>query len=149
MTLKDLSQLYWLNREIEMDKKRLEELEAKAGGLASPSLSGMPHGNEVSSKVEREAVEIASLKEIIELKCKRCIAERDTLERFITTIPDSLTRQIFTLRFVNGLQWGQVAASIGGNNTADGVRKICNRYVRKLEDQALCIPKTDLEHPPA
>ena len=149
MTLKELSQLYWLNREIEMDTKRLEELEAKAGGLASPSLSGMPHGNEVSSKVEREAVEIASLKEIIESKKKRCLVERRILEEFIATIPDSLTRQIFTYRFVNGLQWGQVAASIGGNNTADGVRKICNRYVKKLENQALLIPKVDLAHPPA
>ena len=30
MTLKELSQLYYLNREIEMDKRRLQELEVKA-----------------------------------------------------------------------------------------------------------------------
>ena len=30
MTLKELSQLYYLNREIEMDQRRLHELEAKA-----------------------------------------------------------------------------------------------------------------------
>ena len=30
MTLKELSQLYYLNREIEMDKRRLQELEAQA-----------------------------------------------------------------------------------------------------------------------
>lgn len=28
MTIKELSQLYWLNREIEEDKRRLDELEA-------------------------------------------------------------------------------------------------------------------------
>ena len=30
MTLKELSQLYYLNREIEMDQRRLRELEARA-----------------------------------------------------------------------------------------------------------------------
>ena len=30
MTLKELSQLYYLNREIEMDKRRLQELEVRA-----------------------------------------------------------------------------------------------------------------------
>ena len=29
MTLKELSQLYYLNREIEMDKRRLQELEVR------------------------------------------------------------------------------------------------------------------------
>lgn len=134
MTLKELSQLYWLNREIEMDTKRLEELEAKSGGLASPSLSGMPHGNEVSSKVEREAVEIASLKWIIESKRKRCIAERNTLEQFIAAIPDSLTRQVFTLRFVNGLDWNQVAEHTGNKNTANTVKKICYRYLDEINN---------------
>ena len=41
MTLKELSQLYYLNREIEMDKKRLLELEARAVSCSS-DLSGMP-----------------------------------------------------------------------------------------------------------
>ena len=41
MTLKELSQLYYLNREIEMDKKRLLELEARAVSCSS-DLSGCP-----------------------------------------------------------------------------------------------------------
>ena len=40
MTLKELSQLYYLNREIEMDKKRLLELEARAVSCSS-DLSGI------------------------------------------------------------------------------------------------------------
>ena len=41
MTLKELSQLYYLNREIEMDKRRLQELEAQAVSC-TPNLTGMP-----------------------------------------------------------------------------------------------------------
>jgi hypothetical protein len=35
MTLKELSQLYYLNREIEMDRRRLAELEARASGSSA------------------------------------------------------------------------------------------------------------------
>ena len=76
MDFKELSQLYYLNREIEADKKRLDE--------------------------------ISSLQKI----------------------PDSITRQIFTLRFINGLSWVQIAFHIGGGNTADGVRKRLFRHLK-------------------
>lgn len=138
MTLNELSQLYYLNREIEADKERLEELRARTGAPASPSLSGMPHGSgDNSSKVEREALEVVSLEHLIESKIKRCKAERLRLEQFIAELPDSFTRLIFTYRFVNGLPWEQVAASIGGGNTADSVRMACNRYIKQHSEQEI------------
>ena len=42
MTIKELSQLYWLNREIEEDKRRLDELEAMTTSPKSPKYDGMP-----------------------------------------------------------------------------------------------------------
>lgn len=131
MTVKELSQLYWLNREIEMDQKRLEELEYKAIP-GSPTISDMPpgpHSNE--SKVEKLAAEIVDLKAIIAAKQIQCIHERQRLERYISEIPDSLTRSIFELRFANGLPWSQVAASLGGGNTTEGVKKRCYRYLKE------------------
>lgn len=131
MTVKELSQLYWLNREIEMDQKRLEELEYQAVP-GSPTISDMPpgpHNNE--SKVEKLAAEIVDLKAIIAAKQIQCIHERQRLERYISEIPDSLTRSIFELRFANGLPWSQVAASLGGGNTTEGVKKRCYRYLKE------------------
>ena len=130
MTLKELSQLYWLNREIEMDQKRLQELELKALP-GSQVLTGMPHAPGVVDKVGNYAVEIADLRGIIEAKHKLCLHERSRLERYISGIDDSLLRQVFTYRFVNGLPWLQVAACIGGGNTADSVRMACYRYLEK------------------
>lgn len=130
MTLKELSQLYYLNREIEMDQRRLRELEAKALPGAQV-ITGMPHGTGVVDKVGEYAAEIADLRGIIEAKHQQCLYERSRLERYIADIDDSLLRQIFTYRFVNGLPWLQVAACIGGNNTADSVRVACNRYIEK------------------
>ena len=130
MTLKELSQLYYLNREIEMDQQRLRELEIKALPGAQV-LTGMPHGSGVSDVVGRYAAEIADLRGIIEAKHQQCLYERSRLERYIAGIDDSLLRQIFTYRFVNGLPWLQVAACIGGGNTADSVRVACKRYLEK------------------
>lgn len=130
MTLKELSQLYYLNREIEMDQRRLRELEARALPGAQV-ITGMPHGSGVADIVGRYAAEIADLRGIIEAKHQQCLYERSRLERYIADIDDSLLRQIFTYRFVNGLPWLQVAACIGGNNTADSVRVVCNRYIEK------------------
>lgn len=131
MTVKELSQLYYLNREIEMDKRRLEELEAKLqpGGQ---SLSGMPRGNGAADKLGIYVAEIADLRDIIEEKHRRCLLERRRLERFIAGINDSLVRQVFTYRFVDGLPWEQVAEHIGGGNTAGGVKKICYRFIKNF-----------------
>ena len=125
MTLKELSQLYYLNREIEMDKRRLQELEVKALP-GSQVLTGMPHTPGVKDKVGEYAAEIADLRGIIEAKHQQCLYERSRLERYISSIDDSLLRQIFTYRFINGLPWRQVAACIGGGIPRTDAEKLCN-----------------------
>ena len=102
MTLNELSQLYYLRREIEREKQRLEQLQGKE--------------------------DVAELEQIIRAKIARCNDERTNLEKYIADIPDSLTRQVFTFRFIDGYSWVRVASAIG-NNTADSVRMICKRYI--------------------
>lgn len=133
MTLKELSQLYYLKREIAKDEQRLAELQAKSYSIPGSNFSGAPGGGgSVSgSSIERNAAEIVDLEAIISAKITQCLHERNRLERYIADIPDSLTRQIFTQRFVNGKTWLQVANSVGGYNTEDGVRMICRRYIDK------------------
>lgn len=133
MTIRELSQLYYLNREIEMDKRRLAELEAKMQPGAQV-LTGMPRGGIPSDRTGRYAAEIADLKSIIEAKHMQCLYERNRLERYIADIGDALTRQIFTYRFVSGLTWHQVACCIGGDCTADSVRMTCTRYLERSRD---------------
>ena len=135
MTLKELSQLYYLNREIETDKERLERLRARVSDPSSPNLSGMPGGGSYENRFERYMAEIVDLEAIIEAKITQCLHERNRLERYIADIPDSLTRQIFTLRFVNGLSWRQVAFHVGGGNTEDSIRKRCYRFLKSTEKE--------------
>lgn len=132
MTLKELSQLYYLNREIERDQERLEELRAKASAPGAPNYDGMPKSPSFENRLERYIAEIVDLEAIIQAKITQCLHERARLERYIAEIPDSLTRQIFQLRFINGLTWVQIAFSVGGGNTEEGVRK---RVYRHLEQE--------------
>lgn len=134
MTIKELSQLYYLNREIENDRRRLEELEAKLTSPSSPNLSGMPRSTAYGNKIESSVADIMNLKAIIAAKQQQCIYERSRLMRYITDINDSLTREIFVFRFVNGLSWRQVAASVGGNNTEASVKMICYRHIKDANE---------------
>lgn len=132
MTLKELSQLYYLNREIERDQERLEKLRASASAPGAPNYDGMPKSPSFENRLERYIAEIVDLEAIIQAKITQCLHERNRLERYIAEIPDSLTRQIFQLRFINGLTWVQIAFSVGGGNTKEGVRK---RVYRHLEPE--------------
>lgn len=115
LTKKELSQLYWLNREIEADKRRLEELRLAAVS-ATAKITGLPHVTGVRDKVGEIAVLIEEQSKLIELKKKQTVIEYNRLMRYINSVDDSLMRQILKLRYVNGLSWQQVAFAIGEND---------------------------------
>ena len=131
MTLKELSQLYYLNREIERDQERLEQLRASVSAPGAPNYDGMPKSPSFENRLERYIAEIVDLEAIIQAKITQCLHERNRLERYIAEIPDSLTRQIFQLRFIKGLTWTQIAFNVGGGNTEEGVRKRVYRYLEQ------------------
>lgn len=131
MTKKELSQLYWLNREIEADKRKLEELRLAAVS-ATAKITGLPHVTGVRDKVGEIAVLIEEQSRLIELKKKQTVIEYNRLMRYINSVDDSLMRQILTLRYVNGLSWQQVAFSIGESDESYPRRKH-NEFLRKSE----------------
>lgn len=130
MTVRELSQLYYLKREIELDKERLARLRQSALSHSS-AVTGMPRGAKGGDRVASLAAEMADLTALIETKIVQCVYEKRRLERFIAQIPDSITRQVFTLRFVEGLSYNQIAVRLGGGNTYEGVKKRIFRYLKQ------------------
>jgi hypothetical protein len=61
----------------------------------------------------------------------RAEQELDKLIDYITDIPDSQIRQIFSLRFIGGYKWNTVADIVGGGNTEDSIKKAVYRYLCK------------------
>jgi archaellum component FlaC len=130
-----LKQLKYLKNEIEILKKQIEDLDytitadsVKGSNPYFPyeernfTITGINYG-EHNKKTQR-------LKRKLNRKVEELIDLVEETYEYIDNIDDSLIRQIITLRYVNGLAWEQVAASIGGNNTADSVRKIAERFLK-------------------
>lgn len=130
MTKKELSQLYYLNREIEEQQRRLQELETLATSCTS-HITGMPRVDGISDKIAKYAAEIADLKSLLDLNLKKCFYELNRLNRFIASVEDSQMRMILALRYVNGLNWEQVAASISSCISGESVRKAHERFLSK------------------
>lgn len=58
------------------------------------------------------------------------LAELETqVEKFLNDVPDSRMRQIIAYRYIENMSWLQVADRMGGNNTADGCRKMVDRFL--------------------
>lgn len=126
MTKKELSQLYYLNREINADKRELERLRMEAAG-GTATITGLPHVSGESA--EDYAVLIKEQEAMIGAKIEQTIILYNRLNRYIATVPDSLMRQILTYRHIHGLTWQQIATRIGGRNTADNIRKMHDKFL--------------------
>lgn len=130
MNKKELSQLYYLNREIEEQQRRVEELENIATSCTS-HITGMPRIMGISDKIIKCVAEMADLKGLLDLNLKKCFYELNRLNRYIESVDESHMRMILSLRYINALSWEQIACSIGGGNTEDSVRKAHDRFLYK------------------
>lgn len=125
----ELKQIRGLKFEIEQEMRRLKELEAIATATTSAT-SNIPEQNK-TDKVGKYAVEIAMLREKIEenieVRCRMC----NRLFEFINGIEDPIAREAIKLHYIECKSWVSVAFAIGGNNTADSVRMIATRAIKK------------------
>ena len=163
MTLKELSALYYVKREMESRQRRMHDLIQKiiaaedelaamqedAGQIGSPALSDMPKSSSVSSAVERDALALltkeAQLKKLKTLHQEtlakwgdahiREAMETARLTEQIGRIDDAYIRLIFTLRFIDCLPWEEVALGVGASATVESVKKACYRYIREHEKE--------------
>ena len=134
MTKKELSQLYWLNREIDEEKHKLEELTAASEGCTQ-SITGLPHVGSVGDKIGDLAILIAEQRDLIDLKVRQSVIEYNRLNRYIASVQDSEMRQILSLYYVNGMSWRQIAAHFGYQDESVP-RKRHNRFLKMTETSA-------------
>ena len=128
MTEKELSGLYYLNRETEYLQKELDELEYSTG-VKSVVLSHTPKSKRRYG-VEDMAAEKADLKAIIQLNLLKIQRERARIERFIGNIKDPETRLIFRLRHINGMKWREIGDEM--HMTYETARRKHKAHLKKL-----------------
>jgi DNA-directed RNA polymerase specialized sigma24 family protein len=125
MTIKELSQLFFLKKEIAKLEKQLQDLQ-DAATRVTVTVSDSPRSGKVSSPTALGA-DICELKTMLEEIKQQRIAEYKRLLGYINSIDDSYTRQVMTLRFVDGLKWEEVADAL--NTTSWSVKHLCYRFV--------------------
>ncbi len=117
MTKKELMQIYYLNREIMNDTEELVNLKIEA--------------RQNENKGVFEARNIQEREKRIVNKIRKCSELKERIDKFLESIDDSLTRQIFYYRYVKCMTWKKVSYMTGGYNSEEGVRKIAERYLQK------------------
>lgn len=130
MTKKELNQIYYLNKEIKMYTKRLNELRNKSV-VGGQKITGMPIGSGISDNVTDIAVNVLELERLIKLKKEQCELEHIKITRYINGVDDSLMRLILSYRYINNFTWNKIATYIGGGNTADSIRMLHHRFLKK------------------
>ena len=130
MTTKELSQLYYLSKEIAMNREHLARLEAIANST-TPQLTGMPGTVGAKDRLGKVMAEIMDVKAILELNLQKYWYEYNRLTRYIADIDDSLVRQIVKYRYEELRSWEEVAAKVGGGNKVGSLQKSLYRYLKK------------------
>lgn len=69
------------------------------------------------------------------VRLDRCTEEMDALISIIDAVEDPVLRKVLLLRFVEGLQWPQVALEMHSKNGADAYRQMVYRWARKVEEK--------------
>ena len=133
MTVRELGQYRWLRREIDTLEHRLAVLETSALSPASPKLSGTVSGRD-GDRMAGYIIRSDDLRRLLRDRRRQARDELLRLERFIACIPDSIDRQIITLRYADGYSWMRVASTLGGGNTPEGVRKRVQRCMAAMNE---------------
>lgn len=128
MTKEELKQIYYLNKEIKMWQRELEDLQYKSL-IKGQEITGMPFVTGTSDKVGDLVTRICDTEAVIRGLLARIQIERRKIIEYIESIDDSFLRQIIFLRNVSCMNWNQVANETGSSETS--VKQIYSRHFRK------------------
>lgn len=130
MTRKELQQIFYINKEIQMWQNELAKLRAKQL-VGSPKITDMPKGGLIVG-LDDYVADVADLEATIKGLLAKLQIKRKEIMEYIFNLDDEFIRQIVYLRNVCLMSWNEVANSIGGGNTENSVRMAYNRYFQKI-----------------
>ena len=131
MTVKELDQLAYLEKIIQYEQDRLDDLRASVG-LHSPGLSDMPKAPGARDKLGDTVPKIVDQTQEIEENIRLYQKTREKLLDYINGVPFIRIKMIMKLRFIDHKSWQEVADYIDngtGKETSDSVRMAVNTYL--------------------
>ena len=137
------SKIDYLERRIPKLEKRIAEIEeghtvkdkvrGGEGGLQSFVIEGVPYDewNDKKAELEFKKRILEQRRELLRTSEMQLILRTKEVEKYISSINDSVVRRIMNLRVLNGLQWQEVANKIGCGNTDSSVKMMYQRFLEK------------------
>lgn len=112
---------------IESDGTVIDSVKGGFGGIQRFVIEGFPNDD---IEIRRGLLRIR--KKHLELLNNRILAQINEIEAFMWSIPNnSPIRMIVRLRYIENLQWDEVADRFGPGYTEDSVKKMFYRYLDK------------------
>jgi len=132
-----LKQYKDLCREIKELENYIEKLEKNrnVSDIVAGSNNEFPY-QIMNFKIEGLAHTDKLRKVLFERKVK-CEQLKIKIEEFISDIPDSITRQVFQYRYIDGLIWQVIAYRIGRHDESYPRKMIHDKYLDSLDKDAL------------
>lgn len=127
MTKESLKQCYYLHLELKKLDEKIMRLESKCQGGAI-ILTDMPRGG-IPPDFMTELADIVRYRERLR---SDILCEIAAVEQFIADIPDSRTRLIFRLRYVDGMKWDDIAEKVDYDERH--VRRLHGKTYNQLND---------------
>lgn len=128
MTVEELSQIYYVNKEIKSLQRELAELKQK--NFYKPNIiTDMPRGGEAKEQNLEYVNDILMIEDLINYSLRKLQYERKRVEEFLGTIEDAELRLIMRLRVVNNMKWEDIGREIGMERTT--VSKKFYKYFRE------------------
>lgn len=131
MTVQELQQLFYLNKLIEHEKERLEDLRSTLT-LQSPTLTDMPKSHGAKDKIGAIVPSIIDQEAEIEKNLHVYMEARNKIMTYINRVPNARIKTILILRFIDQKSWQEVAEIIGGKETEYSVKHAVYRYVERI-----------------
>lgn len=133
MTLFELNQHRDLVEQLRDAEEQVAMVKAKTLGAAN--MDGMPHGTEVGDKTGSLAMLLAKTEARRDRIAAAVDASQKVIMDFLDTLPDSRTYNIFFLRFIAGMEWGEVTNIVGGFRSIDAIKASCYRFLKDGDEQ--------------
>ena len=139
-----------LQRKIDNQIERLENLIATMGSPSTPNLTGLPSGGgDGTSKIERQVAK----KDELEAKIRRMVTEerqlRKELEQLIETLKNPDEQTVIEMRYIDRAKWWTVCAAL--YSTEPDYEEKADKYLKrtfKLHGSALqALARLSIEEP--
>ena len=133
MRAEELNELYWLNKEVEDLEARIDELNF----LSASVISDEPHakGNK-SEPTQKLALQIVKFKNRLHETQLLILEEKEKIERFIETVPDSKIRSILRLRNIDLKSYQEIGEilELDRKTVSNKYNNFINELKRKVEE---------------